>query len=160
MCNSLILFLLEACCNYKVIRMSTETKDLEIAELEPRMGEINVKFKVIEKAEPNEVTSRSDGSTHRVSDATVGDTTGTVVIPLWDDTIDQMEIGKTYVLKNAHTGLFRGNLRLKFGRESVLEEADEDIEEVNEENDMSEVDHGRSRRNYGGRGRSSGGRSW
>jgi replication factor A1 len=140
--------------------MSTETKDLEIAELEPRMGEINVKFKVIEKAEPNEVTSRSDGSTHRVSDATVGDTTGTVVIPLWDDTIDQMEIGKTYVLKNAHTGLFRGNLRLKFGRESVLEQADEDIEEVNEENDMSEVDHGRSRRNYGGRGRSSGGRSW
>jgi replication factor A1 len=111
------------------------------------MGDINVSFKVLEKGEINEVTSRSDGSTHRVADAVVGDSTGTVVIPLWDDSIENLEIGTTYELTNAHTGLFRGNLRLKFGRESELKNVDEEIEEVDFDNDMSQASHDRRRSN-------------
>jgi replication factor A1 len=126
--------------------MMSNTREIEIAELEPRMGDIDVTFKVLEKGDINEVTSRSDGSTHRVADAVVGDNTATVVIPLWDDSIENVEVGTTYTLKNAYTGLFQGNLRLKFGRESVLEIADDEIEEVNHENDMSEMNHDRSRR--------------
>jgi replication factor A1 len=123
--------------------MMSNTREIEIAELEPRMGDIDVAFKVLEKGDINEVTSRSDGSIHRVADAVVGDSTATVVIPLWDDSIENVEVGTTYILKNAHTGLFRGNLRLKFGRESILEVAEDEIEIVNRENDMSEANHNR-----------------
>lgn len=138
-------FLFLDACYKQVIYMISETRETEIADLEPRMGDIDVTFKVLEKGDVNEVTSRSDGSTHRVADAVVGDNTATVVVPLWDDSIENVEIGETYTLTNAHTGLFRGNLRLKFGRESELKEVDDEIEEVNVERDMSEVDHSRSR---------------
>ncbi len=125
--------------------MTTENREVDIAELEPGMGDINVTFKVVEKGETNEVTSRRDDSTHYVSDTVVGDSTGTVVIPVWDDTIDKLETGTTYELKNAHTGLFQGNLRLKFNQESELVDIDEEIEDVNLDNNVSETVHNRQR---------------
>ncbi|MHA3964825.1 MAG: single stranded DNA-binding domain-containing protein, partial [Candidatus Thorarchaeota archaeon SMTZ1-45] len=97
---------------------------------------------------------------HRVADATVGDQTGVVQVPLWDSSIDDMKAGSTYTLKNGYTGLFRGNLRLNIGKYGEVTEAEEAIEEVNEEVDMSAEEHEdfRRRRSYGGGG--GGGRSY
>ena len=123
--------------------MSNETEPIEatIADLKPRMKNVTSSFKVIELGEEREVTSRQDGATHRILDAVVGDSTGTVVIPLWNDAIDSVEIGSTYTLKNGYTGLFRRNLRLNIGREGVLSKSEEEIEEVNTGNDMSAAEH-------------------
>ncbi len=150
--------------NTRVIVMSYEREPIEatIAELRPRMKNITITFKVIDKSEEREVTSRRDNTTHRVLDATVGDATGTVQVPLWDDSIDSVEVDQTYVLKNGYTGLFRGNLRLNVGKYGELSEAEEPIEEVNMEVDMSEEEHEDTRRrSYGGGGdRRGGGRSY
>ena len=123
--------------------MSIETEPIEatIAELKPRMKNVTSSFKVIELGEEREVTSRHDGATHRILDAVVGDSTGTVAIPLWNDAIDSVEIGSTYTLKNGYTGLFKRNLRLNIGREGVLSNSEEEIEEVNTGNDMSAAEH-------------------
>ncbi|MHA1935125.1 MAG: hypothetical protein ACW97A_07565, partial [Candidatus Thorarchaeota archaeon] len=97
--------------------------------------------------------------THRVIDAVVGDSSGTVLVPLWDDSIEKLEVEKTYELKNGYTGLFKGNLRLNIGRYGELADSEEGIEEVNMENDMSAEEHEREyrpRRDYGG-GRGGGG---
>ncbi|MBD3159851.1 MAG: single-stranded DNA-binding protein [Candidatus Lokiarchaeota archaeon] len=118
-----------------------EPVDATVSELKPGMKNVNIRFKVVDKGEAREVTSRSDGSKHRVLDATVGDSTGTVVVPLWDESIDEMETGKTYELENGYTGTFRNHLRLKIGKYSELEEADEEIEEVNYDVNMSEEEH-------------------
>ena len=75
-----------------------------VAELKPRMKDLVISFKVLELGEEREVSSRNDGATHRVLDAVVGDSTGTVAVPCWDDTIDTIEVGKTYTLKNGYTG--------------------------------------------------------
>ncbi|MFX1603775.1 MAG: single-stranded DNA-binding protein [Promethearchaeota archaeon] len=123
-----------------------------VSELRPRMKNLTISFKVLEKGETREVTSRHDGATHRVADTVVGDSTGTVVIPLWDDTIEQIEVGKTYRLENGYTGLFQRRLRLNIGRYGVVNEAEEGIEEVNAENDLSAQEHERPHRGYGGRG--------
>ncbi len=136
-------------------KMSYDREPIEatVAELRPRMKNVTIAFKVIEKGEEREVTSRSDGATHRVLDAVVGDSTGTVQVPLWDDTIDSVSAGTTYTLKNGYTGLFRGNLRLNIGKYGELAEAEEAIEEVNMEVDMSAEEHDdyrRRRRDYGG----------
>ncbi|MHA1908239.1 MAG: hypothetical protein ACW98Y_13150 [Candidatus Thorarchaeota archaeon] len=138
-----------------------EPVEATVAELKPRMKNLVISFQVVELGEEREVTSRNDGATHRVLDATVGDTTGTVAVPLWDDNIDNVEVGKTYLLKNGYTGLFRGNLRLNVGKYGELSESEEAIEEVNMENDMSAEEHEDTRRRGGyggGRGGGYGGR--
>jgi replication factor A1 len=123
-----------------------------VAELKPRMKDLVISFKVLELGEEREVSSRNDGATHRVLDAIVGDSTGTVAVPCWDDTIDSIEVGKTYTLKNGYTGLFKGNLRLNIGKYGELSAAESEIEEVNMENDMSAEEHEDTRRRYHGGG--------
>ncbi len=141
-----------------------EPIEATVAELKPRMKNLTITFKVVAIGEEREVTSRDDGVTHRVADATVGDSTGCVQVPLWDSSIDEIEAGSTYTLKNGYTGLFRGNLRLNIGKFGELAKAEEAIEEVNEAIDMSAEEHedDRRRRSYGGGGRgySGGGRDY
>ncbi|MHA2383252.1 MAG: hypothetical protein ACXACT_11800 [Candidatus Thorarchaeota archaeon] len=136
-----------------------EPIEATVAELKPRMKNVTISFKVISMGEEREIESRRDGSTHRVCDVTVGDTSGIVQVPLWDDSIDSVEEGATYNLTNGYTGLFRGNLRLNVGRYGKLEQAEETIEEVNMDVDMSLEEHedDRPRRRYGGGGGGRGG---
>ncbi|MFX1474748.1 MAG: single-stranded DNA-binding protein [Promethearchaeota archaeon] len=137
-----------------------EPVEATVSELKPRMKSVNITFKVVEKGEAREVTSRRDGETHRVLDATVGDSTGIVLLSLWDDSIETIEIDKTYRLENGYTSLFQGHLRLNIGRYGNITEAETPIEEVNTENDLSAQEHERPRRyGYGrDRGYSSGDR--
>ncbi len=132
-----------------------------VAELKPRMKNVTISFKVISIGEEREIESRNDGTSHRVCDITVGDASGTVQVPLWDEAIDNITEGASYNLTNGYTGLFRGNLRLNVGKYGKLESAAEAIEEVNMDVDMSAEEHedDRPRRSYGGggRGRSGGG---
>ncbi|MFX1560803.1 MAG: single-stranded DNA-binding protein [Promethearchaeota archaeon] len=134
-----------------------EPIEAQISELKPRMKSVNISFKVIEKGEVREVTSRADGEQHRVCDTVVGDSTGLVTVPLWDTSIEEVELEKTYRLENGYTTLFQGHLRLNIGRYGTLKEAEDTIEEVNNEVDMSEQEHERrprygGRRGYGGGG--------
>ena len=102
--------------------MSYDREPVEavINELKPRMKNLTISFKVLEIGEAREVSSRDGGDSHRVADATVGDSTGTVQVPLWDDAIDTVTVDSTYILKNGYTGLFRGNLRLNIGKYGEL----------------------------------------
>jgi replication factor A1 len=127
---------------------SEASNEVKVAELETRMSNIDISFKVLEKGDVREVSSRRDGSINRVASAIVGDETGIVTLPLWNDMIEVFEAGKTYALKNAYTGLFRGNLRLKIGRDSEINEREEEITDVKMDNDLSEADHGRPRRRH------------
>ncbi len=110
---------------------------MNVGNLKPRDRNVDLVFKVVSKGEVREVTSRTDGSTHKVSDVLVGDSTGTVILTLWDDKIDAVEEGKTYKLENGYTSLFKNSLRLNVGRYGKLEENDSDIE-VDTGNNMSE----------------------
>jgi len=122
----------------------TETEgsvDTKIKDLKPRMKSIDVTFKVLEKGEVREVTSRHRFETHRIADAVVGDETGIVKLPLWNETISNIEVGKTYKLENGYTGLFRGYLQLKIGRHSEIKAIDDEISEINLDVDMSAEPH-------------------
>ncbi|MFX1367742.1 MAG: single-stranded DNA-binding protein [Promethearchaeota archaeon] len=136
-----------------------EPIEATVAELKPRMKNVTISFKVMEAGEEREVSSRDSGESHRVMDAVVGDSTAVVSVPLWDSKIDEVEIGSTYTLKNGYTGLFRGNLRLNIGKYGELSEADEEIDDVNMDVDMSAEEHEDTRRRggYGGGGRGYGG---
>ena len=121
----------------------TEAVEATIAELKPGMKSINITFKVLSTSEERSVEDRRSKETYRVIDAVVGDSTATVTMPIWNETIDEIKVGETYLLSNGYTGLFRKNLRLQLGKFGTLEGADEPIEEVNKEIDMSVETHDR-----------------
>jgi len=114
-----------------------EPIEATVAELKPQMKNVTVSFKVMEVGEAREVSSRRDGTTHRVADAVVADSTGTITVPLWDESIDNLTTGNSYLLKNGYTGLFKGSLRLNIGKYGEVSDAESAIEEINSENDMS-----------------------
>ncbi len=135
--------------------MDFEEAEVKIGDLSTNSRRVNVHFKVINQDEPREVTSR-DGSTHRVSDTLVGDDTGSIIMSLWDDSIDQVEVGSNYKLSNGYVTVFRNSMRLSVGKYGHLEPSEKAIEEVNEENALSDRFVERPRR-YGGSRYSGGG---
>lgn len=128
--------------------MDFEETEVKIGDLTTNSRRVNVHFKVINKDEPREVSSR-DGSTHRVSDTLVGDDTGSIIMSLWDDSIDQVEVDSIYKLSNGYVTVFRNSMRLSVGKYGHLEPSDKAIEELNEENAISDRFVERPRR-YGG----------
>ncbi|MHA1798787.1 MAG: hypothetical protein ACTSVY_10125 [Candidatus Helarchaeota archaeon] len=118
-----------------------EDKPLEfsvVSDLGPRMRNQNLKVKCESISEVREVSSKSDGSMHRVTEALIGDETASILLTVWDDTIDRIEIGKSYTIKNSYTSIFRGSLRLNLGKYGELEDSTEEISEINTENNLSD----------------------
>ncbi len=114
---------------------------MKVDSLKPRLRNVNVTMKVVNIGEPRSVTSRRDGSVHRVAEALVGDETGCVLLTLWDDQISAFNNGDVIEVKNGYTLLFRGFLRLNIGRRGTAKKVDKEIEEVNTENDLSKKMH-------------------
>jgi len=117
-----------------------EAKSVTIAELEPGMKNVNITFKIISTTDEKSVDSNREEGPHRVLDAVVGDSTATVLMPIWNETIDSIKEGETYILTNGYTGLFKGSLRLHLGKFGTIATAQEQIAEVNTQLDMSNED--------------------
>lgn len=122
----------------------SESKELvKVETLTPRSREVNTIVKVVSKSEARSVSQDA----HKVVDATVGDETGSIILTLWDDTIDQVEEGATISITNGYVNLFRGNMRLNIGRYGKLDILEETpIEDVNVENNLSEKRYEQERR--------------
>jgi len=91
-----------------------------IDDLRPNSRSINIKIKCNSKNEEREVTSRKTGENLRVTEALVGDETGSIYLTLWNDDIDKMEVDHIYKLINVYTTVFRGSLRLNIGKYGKL----------------------------------------
>lgn len=118
----------------------------KVGNLNPGSRSLNLTVKVVSKNPVREVVSRRDGTSHRVTEALVGDETGTVLLTLWDDTIDSVSDGDVVVVNNGYVRLFRGSMRLNIGRFGSLEASEEDVEEVNTTNNMSDRQYEEERR--------------
>ena len=137
-----------------------ELKEMKISELTPFDRKLKVTFVVVEKGEARTITSRKTNEEHRLADIKIGDPTGTIILTLWDETIDQVSEGSTYVVKNGYVNVFQEHMRLALGKWGSLEDTDEEItlDSVDMDNDRSEEVHEdtrrrrRPRRSYGGGG--------
>jgi len=122
--------------------MEEETK---IRDLRPGMKRVSVRAKVLNIGEPIEITTRF-GEVKHVSEAVIGDETGVVRLSLWEDQRNEVQEGKTIFVENGYTTLVRGHLRLNVGKYGAIKDSKEEIEEVDEENDMSEKEFSQERR--------------
>ena len=110
---------------------------MQIAELNPSSRSVNVKVHVINKGPENEVVSRKDGSIFRVAEALVGDSSGCILMSLWNEDIASVEEGMNYQITNGYITVFRESMRLNLGRNGQMEKIDEEIQ-PNEENNVSD----------------------
>lgn len=132
----------------------------KVKDLNTRSRRVNLTIKVVSKNPVREVLSRRDGSTHRVTEALVGDETGTILLTLWNQDIDRVNEGDVFDINNGYITLFRGSMRLNVGRYGKLESSDAAVEEVNTENNVSDKFFEEERRYNSGFRRSSTGRGW
>ena len=124
-----------------MIENKREAIEATIAELKPGMKSVNITFKVMSTSEEREVESRRDNETYHVVDAVVGDSTATVMMPVWNEAIKAIKEDETYTLTNGYTGLFKGSLRLHMGKFGTIAAAAKPITKVNEQLDMSAKDY-------------------
>ncbi|MBU0662666.1 MAG: single-stranded DNA-binding protein [Candidatus Diapherotrites archaeon] len=113
---------------------------MDVAEIKPFSKKVDVTVKVLDKNEVREVTSKLDNSQHKVTEALVGDATGTILLTLWDDAIESIEVGKSYAITNGYTSTFKDSLRLNIGRYGEFKEAEKEVAEVKEDNNISGED--------------------
>lgn len=114
---------------------------MKVDTLRSRVRNVNVVVKVASKGPAKDITSRKGYTIHKVADALVGDETGCVILTLWDENIDNFCKGDVFKIKNGHTSLFRGSLRLNLSRYGNAEKVEKEMGEVNTKNNLSEKRH-------------------
>jgi replication factor A1 len=83
------------------------------------MRRIDVEGQISDISETRNVNLRTGGQA-KVADCTLGDDTGTIKLTLWDDQIDQVNVGSKVRVENGYTNSFRGEVRLNVGRYGKL----------------------------------------
>jgi len=110
---------------------------IKLRDLTPKSKRVNTAFKVLRQDEVKNVRSKRDRTPHAVTEAVVGDETGTVLLTLWDESLEQVKVGKTYQLVNGYVTMFKGTIRLNIGKYGELQETTDLAGEINTKNDVS-----------------------
>jgi len=131
----------------KKLNPSETQKTVQVADLTPYARNLNLKVRVLEKREPKVVFSRMTGERHRVAEVLVGDRSGVVLMSLWNEMIDNVDVNETYDITNARVTLFNNTIRLSLGRNGKMIKSDEKIleEDINKDNNISEKRYERRR---------------
>jgi replication factor A1 len=95
-------------------------KELNIKELRNGMKRVTVEANVMEKGEPREVRSRYKDETYMVADAIVADETGSIKLTLWNEQIDQVNVGNKVKIENGYVTSFKGEIQLNVGKYGTL----------------------------------------
>ncbi len=107
----------------------------KVKDLTPNTKRVNILAKVVSIGDVKTITK--DGATKHVTEATVGDDTGTVVMSLWEDQSRIVAPDDTIFIGNGYITLVRGHMRLNVGKYGKIEHAEDSLTDVNLENDMS-----------------------
>jgi replication factor A1 len=94
----------------------------DIKDLNDGMKRVSVEAKVVEKGDPREVKSRYKDETYRIVDAVIADETGSIKLTLWNEQIDQVNVGDNVKIENGYVTSFKGEAQLnvgKFGKMTV-----------------------------------------
>jgi replication factor A1 len=80
------------------------------------MKRVTVEANIVEKGEPRQVRSRYKDETYNVADAVVADETGSIKLTLWNEQIDQVEVGNKIKIENGYVTSFKGEIQLNVGK--------------------------------------------
>ena len=95
---------------------------MEIKDLKPNAGNVDLVLEVVDKEEPR--TFEKFGKTGSVCNAKVKDATGEVKMTLWNEDIEKVKVGDKIHIENGWCSEFRDELQIssgKFGKIEVVE---------------------------------------
>ena len=92
---------------------------MQLSELRPRQGKVDIEAEVTEKGEVR--TFDKFGKQGRVCNATIKDASGQIKLTLWNDEIDQVNVGDKVKITNGYVNEFQGEMQLTAGRFGKLE---------------------------------------
>lgn len=89
---------------------------VNIKDLRNGMKRVTVEAEVKEKGDPREVRSRYKDETYQVADAVVADETGSIKLTLWNEQIEQVNVGNKIKIENGYVTSFKGEIQLNIGK--------------------------------------------
>ena len=89
---------------------------MNIKDLRNGMKRVTVEANIVEKGEPRQVRSRYKDETYNVADTVVADETGSIKLTLWNEQIDQVEVGNRIKIENGYVTSFKGEIQLNVGK--------------------------------------------
>jgi replication factor A1 len=92
---------------------------MAIKDLEVRQGSVDIVIEVVEKGEVREF--QKFGKTGRVCNAKIKDETGEMNLTLWNEQIDQVNVGDKVHIINGYVNEFQGEKQLTTGKFGKLE---------------------------------------
>ena len=101
---------------------------MEIKDIQPNTGNIDLVLKVVEKEDPR--SFEKFGKEGRVCNAKVSDDTGDIKLTLWDEDVDSVSVGDKIHLQNGWCSEYRGEKQLssgKFGKIEIVEAAPKEV---------------------------------
>lgn len=115
---------------------------MSIKDLKPKMGKIDIVAEVVSKGEARMFDKF--GKSGKVCDAQLKDATGEIKLTLWNEQVDQVNVGDKVHLTNGYADEYKGQLQVstgKFGSLEIVGNAapdETDIEEESEEENEEE----------------------
>jgi replication factor A1 len=97
--------------------------NVKIKELQTGMKKVEVEADVVDKGNTRQVQSRFGNETFNVADAVVQDDTGNIKLTLWNEQIDQVNVGDKIKIENGYVTSFKGEIQLnvgKFGKLTIV----------------------------------------
>ncbi|MCL5877184.1 MAG: OB-fold nucleic acid binding domain-containing protein [Candidatus Bathyarchaeota archaeon] len=88
----------------------------DIKDLADGMKRVSVEGKVVEKGDPREVKSRYKDETYRIVDAIIADESGSIKLTLWNEQIEQVNVGDNIKIENGYVTSFKGEAQLNVGK--------------------------------------------
>ncbi len=128
---------------------STEIREdnwTQISKLTVESRAVNVRFSVIKKGPSRQVTARTTGKPHLITECVVGDESAIITLSLWNEDIDEIDCGKTYELVNGYINLYDESMSLAKGRWGSIRVASSNIQQVDGTTNMSRPFMGRPKR--------------
>ncbi len=98
---------------------------MQIKELQPKQGKVDITVTVVEKSEPRTFTKFN--SQGQVCNAKVKDDSGTITLSLWNEQVSQIDVGDVISIKNGYVSEWQGEMQLstgKFGKLEVVSKGD------------------------------------
>ncbi len=92
---------------------------MEIKDLKPKQGNVEVLGEVIEKGDIREF--EKFGKSGKVCNAKLKDSSGEVKLSLWNEQIDQVNVGDTVKVTNGYASEWQGEIQLTTGKFGNLE---------------------------------------
>lgn len=139
------------------IKMETTPTHFNVKDMNENSKNVNATLKVIEIGEVKDIQSRFGNK--RVCEVKVADSTGCILLSLWDDQIGKIAAGDTISIQNGYISVVRNSMRLNIGKYGKMLLSEETITEVNTENNISDkhVEQPARPKRSGGFGRGGGG---